>query len=96
MLGLIGILGSIELGDLGGTSTVGVGAGIAESLVSTASGLVVAILTLLISNVFRSLYVRQLTQIQEYGGQLELLHHRLADQPNFQQPPSLQEPYANS
>lgn len=95
VLGLIRILGSIELGDIGGTSTVGVGAGIAESLVSTASGLVVAILTLLISNVFRSLYVRQLTQIQEYGGQLELLHHRRSDQPNFQQPPSLQEPYAN-
>ncbi len=95
VLGLIRILGSIELGDIGGTSTVGVGAGIAESLVSTASGLVVAILTLVISNVFRSLYIRQLTQIQEYGGQLELLHHRRVDQPSFQPPPSLQEPYAN-
>jgi biopolymer transport protein ExbB len=100
VLGLIRILGSIDLGDIGGTSTVGVGTGIAEALVSTASGLIVAILTLLISNVFRSLYVRQLSQIQEYGGQLELLHRRRFEPYDFQEAeapiPQAIEPYANS
>lgn len=43
---------------------------------STAFGLIVAIPTLLISNVFRSLYLRQLSKIQEYGGMLELLHRQ--------------------
>ncbi|MEM9568720.1 MAG: MotA/TolQ/ExbB proton channel family protein [Cyanobacteria bacterium P01_E01_bin.34] len=76
VLGLMGILSSIDLGDIGGTSTIGVGEGIAEALTSTASGLVVAILTLLISNIFRSLYVREMAQIQDFGGQLELQHRR--------------------
>ena len=43
---------------------------------STAAGLVVAIFTLLFSNLFRGLYRRQIALIQEYGGQLELLYRR--------------------
>jgi biopolymer transport protein ExbB len=74
--GIIQILSSIQLGDIGGTDTQGVGQGIAEALYSTAFGLIVAIPTLLISNVFRSLYLRQLSKIQEYGGELELLHRQ--------------------
>jgi len=74
--GIIQILSSIQLGDIGGTNTQGVGQGIAEALYSTAFGLIVAIPTLLISNVFRSLYLRQLSKIQEYGGELELLHRQ--------------------
>lgn len=76
ILGLITSFGSLRLGDLGGTSTVGVTGGISEALISTASGLIVAIVTLLFANTFRGLYVRQIALIQEYGGQLELLHRR--------------------
>jgi len=36
----------------------------------TASGLVVAIFTLLFANTFRGLYQRQIPYIQEYDGQL--------------------------
>ncbi|NJK63622.1 MAG: MotA/TolQ/ExbB proton channel family protein [Synechococcaceae cyanobacterium SM2_3_1] len=74
--GIITILSSIQLGNIGGTDTEGVGAGIAEALYSTAFGLIVAIPTQLVSNVFRSLYLRQMSKIQEYGGQLELLHRQ--------------------
>ncbi|MEH2240997.1 MAG: MotA/TolQ/ExbB proton channel family protein [Nostoc sp.] len=42
-----------------------------EALLSIASGLVVAIFTLLFANTFRKLYQRQIAWIQEYGGQLE-------------------------
>ncbi|MBU7582618.1 MAG: MotA/TolQ/ExbB proton channel family protein [Nostoc sp. TH1S01] len=76
VLGLIASFASLNIGDVGGTSTVGVTAGISEALVSTASGLVVAIFTLLFANTFRGLYQRQLARIQEYGGQLELLYRR--------------------
>lgn len=76
ILGLITSFGSLRLGDLGGTNTVGVTGGISEALTSTASGLIVAIVTLLFANTFRGLYVRQIALIQEYGGQLELLHRR--------------------
>ncbi len=76
VLGLIASFASLDIGDVGGTKTAAVTAGISEALVSTASGLVVAIFTLLFANSFRGLYVRQIALIQEYGGQLELLYRR--------------------
>ncbi|MEA5515802.1 MotA/TolQ/ExbB proton channel family protein [Nodularia sp. UHCC 0506] len=76
VLGLIASFASLDIGDVGGTKTAGVTAGISEALVSTATGLVVAIFTLLFANSFRGLYVRQIALIQEYGGQLELLYRR--------------------
>lgn len=77
ILGLIRSFSSLRVGDLGGTQTQGVSAGISEALISTAAGLIVAIFTLLFANTFRGLYQRQIALIQEYGGQLELLHRRL-------------------
>ncbi|MFB2973187.1 MotA/TolQ/ExbB proton channel family protein [Aerosakkonema sp. BLCC-F183] len=76
VLGLITSFSSLNLGDVGGSKTSGVTAGISEALVSTASGLVVAIFTLMFANTFRGLYLRQIARIQEYGGQLELLYRR--------------------
>lgn len=76
VLGLIASFASLNLGDVGGTRTTGVTAGISEALVSTASGLVVAIFTLMFANTFRGFYLRQMAFIQEYGGQLELLYRR--------------------
>ncbi|MEH1965560.1 MotA/TolQ/ExbB proton channel family protein [Nostoc sp.] len=76
VLGLITSFASLNIGDVGGSKTTGVTSGISEALVSTASGLVVAIFTLLFANTFRGLYQRQIAWIQEYGGQLELLYRR--------------------
>jgi biopolymer transport protein ExbB len=80
VLGLINSFGSLRLGEIGGSSTIGVSAGISEALVSTAAGLVVAIFTLLFANSFRGLYLRQIALIQEYGGQMELLYRRWYEQ----------------
>lgn len=76
ILGLINSFAALRLGDIGGTQTETVSAGISEALISTAAGLIVAIATLLFANAFRGLYQRQIALIQEYGGQLELLHRR--------------------
>ena len=76
VLGLINSFASLRLGDVGGTQTADVTAGISEALISTAFGLIVAIFTLLFANTFRGLYQRQLAFIQQYGGQLELLYRR--------------------
>jgi biopolymer transport protein ExbB len=76
VLGLITSFASLNIGDVGGTKTAGVTSGISEALVSTASGLVVAIITLFFANSFRGMYLRQIAWIQEYGGQLELLYRR--------------------
>jgi biopolymer transport protein ExbB len=80
ILGLITSFSSLRIGDVGNSQTEGVTAGISEALISTASGLVVAIFTLLFANAFRGLYSRQFALIQEYGGQLELLYRRRYEQ----------------
>ena len=82
ILGLINTFAALRIGDVGGSNTAGVTAGISEALISTAAGLVVAIFTLLFANLFRGLYLRQLSTIQEFGGRLELLyrHRYLASQ----------------
>jgi biopolymer transport protein ExbB len=76
VLGLIASFASLNIGDVGGTKTANVTSGISEALVSTASGLVVAIFVLLFANTFRGFYQRQIAFLQEYGGQLELLYRR--------------------
>jgi biopolymer transport protein ExbB len=76
VLGLITSFASLNFGDVGGSKTANVTSGISEALVSTASGLIVAIFILLFANTFRGLYQRQIALIQEYGGQLELLYRR--------------------
>jgi len=74
ILGLIGALSSIDVGDVGGEGTVMVTAGIGEALVSTAFGLMVALLALLFANLFQGLYRRQRSIIEDYTGRLELIY----------------------
>jgi biopolymer transport protein ExbB len=76
ILGLMDAFSALKFGDAGGTNTTGVTGGISEALISTVTGLCVAILTLLFANTFRGLYRRELALIQEYGGKLELLYRR--------------------
>lgn len=73
ILGLIRSFSAIQLGNMGANADLVTG-GISEALVSTAAGLVVAIVTLLFANLFRGLYKRQIALLQEYGGQLEILY----------------------
>jgi biopolymer transport protein ExbB len=78
IIGLIGSFSSLKIG-AAGNSSGNVAAGIGEALVATASGLVVAIIASICANLFRGLYQRQIAQIQESTGQLELIHRRLWD-----------------
>ena len=74
VLGLIASLSSLTLGDAESSQATGVTGGIGEALTSTAAGLIVAIATLFFASIFRGLYLKQIAQIQEVGGQLELIH----------------------
>ena len=76
ILGLIRSLSSLQIGDVGTARASGVTAGIGEALVSTAIGLVVAMVTLLFANVFQGLYRRQRAAIADYGGQIEIAYRR--------------------
>ena len=74
VLGLITSLASLRIGDIESSQAAGVTGGISEALTSTATGLVIAIVTLFFASTFRGLYLQQIALIQEFGGQLELLH----------------------
>ena len=74
VLGLITSLASLSIGDIESSQATGVTGGISEALTSTATGLVIAIFTLFFASTFRGLYLQQIALIQEFSGQLELLH----------------------
>jgi biopolymer transport protein ExbB len=76
ILGLMQSFASLKIGDIGGTNTLNVSAGISEALISTATGLIVAICALFFNNIFKGFYREQIAIIQQYGGQLELIYIR--------------------
>ena len=82
LLGLLGtVLGLIEsftfirLGD-SGVNALEVTGGISEALISTASGLIVAIVTLIFSNYFNSLWKKQNSILNQYCGRFEMLYRK--------------------
>ncbi|MEM1366758.1 MAG: MotA/TolQ/ExbB proton channel family protein [Cyanobacteria bacterium P01_H01_bin.15] len=80
VLGLINSLSSIQLGDLGTTATAGVTLGIGESLISTAVGLIVAIVSLAFYRLFQAFWTGQMRIFRRAGSQLEVLYRqRLLD-----------------
>ncbi|HHP7231435.1 MAG TPA: MotA/TolQ/ExbB proton channel family protein [Xenococcaceae cyanobacterium] len=74
VLGLITSLASLRIGEIETSQATGVTGGISEALTSTATGLVIAIMTLFFASTFRGLYLQQIALIQEFSSQLELLH----------------------
>ena len=82
LLGLLGtVLGLIEsftfirLGD-SGVNALEVTGGISEALISTASGLIIAIVTLIFSNYFNSLWKKQNSILNQYCGRFEMLYQK--------------------
>jgi biopolymer transport protein ExbB len=76
VLGLINSLGSIRISDLGTASTAGVPLGIAEALISTAVGLIVAITSLAFYRLFQALWFNQVKVFRKAGSELELLYRQ--------------------
>ncbi len=76
ILGLMKSFASLRIGETAGESATEVTAGIGTALISTATGLVVAIATLLFANLFLGLYRRQRAAIEAYTGKLELLYRQ--------------------
>jgi biopolymer transport protein ExbB len=74
VLGLIRSLSGVKLGDLGTSAGTNVTIGISESLISTASGMVVAIVSLAFYRLFQGLIFNQIKLFRGAGNQLELLY----------------------
>ena len=76
VLGLINSLSAIRLGDLGTDSTTGATLGIAEALICTASGLIVAITSLAFYRLFQGFIAGQTKIFRQSGNELELLYRK--------------------
>lgn len=74
--GLIQALRAIKIGDLGTESTAGVTTGIGESLISTAAGLAVAMVSLVFYRLFQAFLVNQVKIFRKAGNDLELLYRQ--------------------
>ena len=73
VLGLINSFSFIKLGEAG-ANVQQVTGGISEALISTAAGLIVAIITLICSNYFNSLWKKQNSILNQYCGKFEMLY----------------------
>jgi biopolymer transport protein ExbB len=76
VLGLITSLANIQLSDLGTSSTAGVTLGISEALISTATGLIVAIFSLAFYRVFQGLWFNQARIFRKAGSDLEIIYRQ--------------------
>ncbi len=76
VLGLIKALASISISDLAGSSASGVSSGIGESLISTAVGLLIAIITLSFYRLFQALWSKRVRIFRKIGSQLEVLYRQ--------------------
>ena len=75
VLGLIESFSFIELGS-SGVNAQEVTGGISEALISTATGLIIAIITLMFSNYFASLWRKENSILNQYCGRFQLLYKR--------------------
>jgi biopolymer transport protein ExbB len=76
VLGLINSLSSIRLGDIGTSATTGVTLGISEALITTATGMVVAIFTLVFYRIFQAFLFNQAKIFRKAGNEMELLYRQ--------------------
>ena len=76
VVGLINSLGSIRLGDIGTNATRDVTSGIGEALISTAAGLIVAVITVAFYRIFQGFLFSQMKMFRKSGSELELLYRQ--------------------
>jgi biopolymer transport protein ExbB len=76
VLGLINSLRSIRISDLGTQSTAGVTLGISEALITTATGMIVAIVSLAFYRLFQAFWYNQVRVFRKAGSELELLYRQ--------------------
>jgi biopolymer transport protein ExbB len=76
VLGLMKSLDSIDLGNIGTAATKGVTLGISAALITTATGMAVAIFTLVFYRIFQAFLFNQAKIFRKAGNELELLYRQ--------------------
>lgn len=92
--GLIGTFNNLNIGEGGTTAEASkAAAGIGEALITTAAGMIVAILALAVFRVFVTLQARQVDYFADVGSELELIYRQLWYEPqlhNGSHPPQVE------
>ncbi len=83
--GLITTFFNLNIGGGGGVDTSVAAAGIAEALIATAGGMIVAILALAVFRVCNSLQSAQIDYFADVGNELELIYRQLWYEPRMAQ-----------
>lgn len=76
VLGLMKLLNDIRTGNVGTSSTDKITLGISEALIATASGLIVAIVTLAFYRLFQAFLSNQAKVFRKFGNELELIYRQ--------------------
>lgn len=85
--GLIATFGNLNIGGGGTTEqATRAAAGIGEALITTAGGMIVAILALLIFRVLVTFQSRQMDYFSEVGSELELIYRQIWHEPSQSEP----------
>jgi biopolymer transport protein ExbB len=81
--GLIGTFNNLKIGSGGTTAEASrVAAGIGEALITTAAGMIVAIIALLVFRLLVTLQARQIDYFSEVGSELELIYRQVWYEPS--------------
>jgi biopolymer transport protein ExbB len=81
--GLIGTFNNLKIGGGGTTAEASkVAAGIGEALITTAAGMIVAIIALLVFRILVTLQSRQIDYFAEVGSELELIYRQVWYEPS--------------
>ncbi|MGB3559631.1 MAG: MotA/TolQ/ExbB proton channel family protein [Geitlerinemataceae cyanobacterium] len=75
--GLIATFSSLDIGNVAGTDTGKAAAGIGEALLTTAFGMIVAIMALILYRIFVSLQTQQTDYFFTVGNELELIYRQI-------------------
>ncbi|MGB7275799.1 MAG: MotA/TolQ/ExbB proton channel family protein, partial [Geitlerinemataceae cyanobacterium] len=75
--GLIATFSSLDIGNVAGTDTGKAAAGIGEALITTAFGMIVAIMALILYRIFVSLQTQQTDYFFTVGNELELIYRQI-------------------
>lgn len=87
--GLIGTFSNLNIGGGGTTDqATQAAAGIGEALITTAAGMIVAIMALVIFRVFVTLQSRQMDFFSEVGNELELIYRQVWYEPSMLEQPN--------
>jgi biopolymer transport protein ExbB len=76
VLGLMTSLSSIRLGDIGTQATAGATLGISRALITTATGMMVAITALVFYRLFQAFLLQQVRIFHRTGNELELIYRQ--------------------